>query len=569
MSNRLNTGIMTEKELQRYIRNNYPEENSVCEWKEFKDLKNLFVGHESEDVVSYVSAIANMKGGHLVIGVKDKTLDVVGTVPYNMDSKQAVLRLTQHCTNLSSEGLKVEEFVTSDTNKTVWIIHIPRHLPRCPVIAHRKAWQRIEDSLVEMRPERLNAILEEQMSIDDWSAKIVPDATIEDLDERAIAKAREEFRKCNPRRADEIDGWDVVTFLNKAKLTIKGQVTNAALILLGKEEAEHFLLPAVCKIRWCLKGTDNANKDYRIFSIPMILAVDELQSYIRNTTYRFAIPNSLFPEELPRYDVFTLREPINNAIAHQDYSKGARINVIEYDSERLIFENHAQFIPESVEKVVMDDSPESVYRNPFLVEAMRNVNMVDTEGGGIRKLFLKQKERLFPMPEYDLADGKVKVSIEGKVIDERFARILVNVPEITLRDIILLDKIQKGKALPDEPIAYLRKKKMIEGRKPNIYLAGSVAGSSKDKDLKTAYIKNKSFDDEYFRKLIIVYLKKFKYANRKDFEALLKNKLSDNLKENQKRNKIANLLTYLRKKGLVRSGDGKKWYLVDEDLNEI
>ena len=64
-------------------------------------------------------------------------------------------------------------------------------------------------------------------------------------------------------------------------------------------------------------------------------------------------------------------------------------------------------------------------------------------------------------------------------------------------------------------------------------------------------------------------MKKFKYANRKDFEALLKNKLSDNLKENQKRNKIANLLTYLRKKGLVRSGDGKKWYLVDEDLNEI
>mgnify|MGYP003339230768 FL=1 len=70
---------MTEKELQQYLRTNYPKENNGCEWKEFKSLKNSFYGKPGEDVVSYVSAISNMNGGHLVIGVEDKTLNIVGT----------------------------------------------------------------------------------------------------------------------------------------------------------------------------------------------------------------------------------------------------------------------------------------------------------------------------------------------------------------------------------------------------------------------------------------------------------------------------------------------------------
>ena len=51
---------MTEKELQEYLRLEYPQENEKCEWKEFHNLKNMFSGNEGQDVVSYVSAISNM-----------------------------------------------------------------------------------------------------------------------------------------------------------------------------------------------------------------------------------------------------------------------------------------------------------------------------------------------------------------------------------------------------------------------------------------------------------------------------------------------------------------------------
>ena len=198
---------MTELELQQYLLREYPQENARCEWKEFKNLKNSFCGDEKDDVISYVSAIANLEGGFLVIGVHDKTLEIVGTDTYNYDRQKAILRLTDRCANLSSEGLDIEEFITDDTKKKVWVISIPKHRPKLPVYAHDKAWQRIEDSLVELTSDRLNAILEETSPTYDWSAETIIEATIDDLDSRALQKAREEYKSVHPRLAEEVDAW--------------------------------------------------------------------------------------------------------------------------------------------------------------------------------------------------------------------------------------------------------------------------------------------------------------------------------------------------------------------------
>lgn len=560
---------MTENELKEFLLRSYPIEDEKCDWKEMKNLKNSFNGHEGEDVMSYVSGIANMEGGDLVIGVEDKTLNIIGTdlAKFNLDKNSAVLKIKENCVNISSEGLSVDEYITSDTQKTVWVIHIPKHLPRKPVYAHKHAWQRIKDSLVRITPERESAILNESVSEDNastWTATVLPDATLDDLDPKAILKAREQYKEVYPSKAKEVDSWDDIKFLNKAKITIKGKITIAAIILLGKEESEHYLLPSVCKIRWTLKNEKGENLDYEIFSIPMILAIDEVGKKIRNTKYEYTIAGNMFPEPpMYRYDVFTLREPLNNAIGHQDYKKDARIEVIEYDNDHLVFQNYGSFLPGSVEKVVLEDSPESIYRNPFLIEAMRNVHMVETEGGGIRKLFEQQRKRFFPMPEYDLSGGKVKVTIDGKVIDEQFAKILVQVPDMSMSDILLLDKVQKQKRLSDDEIKYLRKKKLIEGRKPNVFLSRNIVRQTKDVGLKATYVKNKSFDDEYFRKLIIQYLEKFSIAKRSDIDDLLMGKLSDVLTIDQKKNKIKNLLYQLRKNNIIETDHSRNWSLSD------
>ena len=556
---------MTEQEIREYIAIRFPAENESCEWKEYKNLQNSLCGHEADDVVSYVSAIANMNGGSLIIGVEDQTFKVIGIQnlgSYNVESAKA--RIAEKCRNLPLEDFDIMELKADDTEKIVWVLTIPKHHAKLPVYAHNKAWQRTGDSLVEMRSDRLQAILSEIEVADDWSAVIVEDATIDDLDEEAIEKARKEFVKRNLLKREEVLTWDDAKFLDKAKITIRGKITRAALVLLGKEESEYLLNPYVAKIRWSLREVGKTlNKDYDIFSIPFLLSVDKLYNKVRNVKYRLVRPNTMFPDEMLRYDMFNIREPLNNAIAHQDYTKCARIEVVEYEDDCLIFQNYGRFLPRSIEDVVENDCPASIYRNRFLVEAMRNLNMIETEGGGIRKMFLKQSVRYFPLPEYDLSDGKVRLTIEGKVKDENFAKILAANPDIGLADIMLLDKVQKGLLVEDTQAKYLRKHHFIEGRKPKYYLSYEVVAASKSPELKRQYVKNKSFDDAYFRKLILNYLKRFGTASRKDIDSLVKDKLSAVLSDEQKTNKIDYLLKQLRASKQIVYGKGKLWKLVE------
>ena len=224
---------MTESELQAYLLANFPRETAACEWKEFKNLTHAVSGRKGEDVISYVSAIANMGGGHLVLGVEDATLRVVGIQNFGDYTPENIRqRLVGRCTQLDSEGLGLDVYTTEDSHLTVWVLHIPKHRPRLPVYAHGEAWQRLDDSLIKMRPERLEAILKEPLDRLDWTAQVVPGATLADLDPDALALAREKFkeRHTNASFRDEIDSWGDEVFLDKAKLTTNGRITRAALL---------------------------------------------------------------------------------------------------------------------------------------------------------------------------------------------------------------------------------------------------------------------------------------------------------------------------------------------------
>jgi ATP-dependent DNA helicase RecG len=390
---------------------------------------------------------------------------------------------------------------------------------------------------------------------DDWSAAIVSDATTEDLDPAAITKARENYKSKFPEKTVELDGWDDITFLNKAKVTIKGKITRTSIILLGKEESEHFINPAEAKIRWLLKDSRGNDKDYRVEGCPLLLAVDKIYAKIRNLKYRYIKDGTLFPDEVDQYEPFIIREAINNCIAHQDYTKAGRINVVEMD-DQLIFTNLGSFIPGSVEKVVMENAPEEHYRNRFLATAMFNLKMVDTAGGGIRKMFNYQRARLFPMPEYDLSEGKVKVTITGKVLDTDYARVLAKKLDLNLYEIIMLDKVQKKKILTEGEIEYLRAKELIEGRKPNFHISSDVAEKT---NLKADYIKTRGLKDDHFKKLVLEYLDKYGKVSKQDIDTLLLDILPAVLDKKQRKNKIRNLIYAMSKrdKTIINKGTNR------------
>ena len=555
---------MTELELQQYLLREYPQENARCEWKEFKNLKNSFCGDEKDDVISYVSAIANMEGGFLVIGVHDKTLEIVGTDTYNYDRQKAILRLTDRCANLSSEGLDIEEFITDDTKKKVWVISIPKHRPKLPVYAHDKAWQRIEDSLVELTSERLNAILEETSPTYDWSAETIIEATIDDLDSRALQKAREEYKSVHPRLAEEVDAWSDMELLGRAGVAVKGKLTRAAILLLGKPTAVHYIAPSVATVTWVLVDEHDEKRDYEHFTIPFLLTVDEALAKIRNLNQRILPGGTLFPDIVKQYDEYSIREILHNAIAHQDYTMQERVTMVETPNS-VTFSNGGYFLPGSVRNAIEQTGPQKYYRNYALCQGMVSFNMIDTIGRGIRKVFTEQQKRYFPMPDYQIDQAKKEVSVKiyGKLINEQYYRLLKANPDLSLYDCIALDMVQKHETIDKDIAARLRKLHLVEGRYPKLFLSAYTAKTVDNKELKTEYIRNKSFNDLHFKDMIVQYLRSFGGATRSELNTLLQTKLSDVLTEEQKIRKIGNMLSALKKDGVIRLSEKKKWILVE------
>ena len=551
---------MTELELQQYLLREYPQENARCEWKEFKNLKNSFCGDEKDDVISYVSAIANMEGGFLVVGVHDKTLEIVGTDTYNYDRQKAILRLTERCTNLSSEGLDIEEYVTDDTKKKVWVIHIPKHQPKRPVYAHDKAWQRIEDSLVELTQERLNAILDEPLFTDtDWSAVIVPNATINDLDEIAIAKAKVMFKKVHSRiPAAEVNAWSVEEFLSNAGVMIDGGITRAAIILLGKPVSVFKLRPAVVRVTWSLRDEHEDVIDYEHFTAPFILTVDQILTKVHNLTMREMPGGTMFPDVMQQYDDYSMLEVLHNCIAHQDYTLQERINLVE-NPGFLYYANGGSFIPGSLQKALATHGPQRHYRNECLCNAMVNFNMIDIVGRGIRKIFNEQWKRHFPMPDYeiDAANKEVAVRLYGNAINEKYTTLLKEKKDLTLEDCILLDAVQKGHRINETDANNLLSRGLVEGEYPDLTISLSIARQTKQVP---EYTRLKGLEKDKLKQMVIQFLQNSggEGARREFIYKYLKDVLPSNKTEEQQLRIVGRLLVEMNEEGFIGK-EGLRW----------
>lgn len=534
-------------------------ENEVVEFKEAK------TSYDPEKLGKYFSALSNEANlqnkdrAWIIFGVKDQDAEIIGT-GYRLDpahlmkiKEETGVQTTGNLTFTQIHEIQIE-------GKRVLLFEIPAAPQGIPIAWKRHYYGRDNEALVGLNLAELEKI-RSQVASDDWSAGICPDARLDDLEPAAIEKARTEYLIKNPAQSEEMEEWDTATFLNKAKLTINGKITKTAILLLGKPESEHFISPAVSRITWLLKDKDGIEKDYEHFNSPLLLSVDQVLKKIRRIKYRYMLPGDIFPEEVEQYDSYLIREALHNAVAHQDYTLGGRIILVENENDSLIFVNEGKFRPGSPEAVIQANAPSTSYLNQFLVAAMVNLNLIDTIGSGIRKMFRIQGDRFFPMPEYDTSGDKVSVTILGKVLDLGYATKLAQMPELGLLDIILLDKVQKRKELTAPQIKYLKKANLIEGRKPNFHVSTNVAAKT---DQAVDYMKQQGIDTEFCRQSILKSLGKFEKMSRSEFEGILISKLSENLNLKQKKDRVKNILQALKREGKICPTSDKKWKLTHQ-----
>ena len=399
----------------------------------------------------------------------------------------------------------------------------------------------------------------------DWSAQLCERATLADLDPAALAKARLEFKNKFPAKAAEVDGWDDLTFLNKAKVAIQGGLTHTALLLLGREESATLLNPGVARISWILKDDQNHELDYGHFGPPLLLNVDEVLAKIRNLTIRELPNGTLFPVEMTQYDPWVIREALHNCIAHQDYGLRGRINVVE-TPQGLTLTNLGGFLPGKVETVIEQDAPLEVYRNPFLAEAMVNLNMIDTQGGGIKRMFEAQRRRYFPLPDYDLSQAdRVVVHLQGRILDEAYTQLLMSRTDLSLSTIMLLDRVQKHQPIDPEGSRQLRAQKLVEGRYPNLIVSAAIAAATGQK---ARHIRDRGLEATFYLNLVLELIKEYQPVSREEIDRLLLDKLPEVLNKTQKLNKIRNLIQRLAKEGRITNTGSRakpQWRLLSTD----
>ncbi len=541
----------------------------ISEWEsEVVEFKNVGDSYSTSDIGKYFSALSNEanlrnhESAWLVFGVDNASRAIAGS-SYRMDPER-LNGLKHQIASGTEPGVTFRDIHVLDAKGgRVIIFEIPAAPMGIPIAWNGHWYARAGESLTSLGIDKLDTIRSQTIS-SDWSAALPEGANIEHLDPEALARAKEGFalKYANRFREGEVQGWPDATFLNRARLAIDGKITRAALLLLGRAESSHLLLPHPAQMTWRLETTEKA---YEHFGPPFLLNTTRLYRKIRNVQVRVLPEDQLLAVEVAKYDQKIVLEALHNCIAHQDYRRNGRIVVTE-QSDQLVFENEGSFFEGQPLDYLAGHKTPRRYRNPFLAQAMAELNMIDTMGYGIHEMFLGQAKRFFPLPDFDLSNPQaVKITILGRIVDPAYTRALIKKTDLGLQDILALDRVQKHLPLDDETIRHLKRLKLIEGRKPHLHVSASIADIS---NTKAAYIKTRTLDDRHYRKLVVEYLEKFREASREDVDGFLLAKLGDALDAKQKQTKIGNLLTGMRKAGVIHNTGSRAkpcWQLAEKE----
>ena len=536
---------------------------------EFKTAENQFDRDKMGRYFSALSNEANLRDkdfAWLVLGVTNER-ELKGTSFLSSDT--AIQSLKHEIANNTTGNLTYREIVPLTVDgKRILLCKIPASPHNIVTYWKRIAYGRDGESLVPLSQDKIDDI-RYQSPVSDWSARIVKDATLDDLDELAVAKARIQYKKVHERiPGAEIDAWDISTFLTNSGVMKDGGLTRAALILLGKEFSVRKLEPSIARVSWTRIDSDGLTIDYEHFTTPFILTVDDILKKINNLTMRELPGGTLFPDTMKQYDDYTIREALHNCIAHQDYRLNQRINFVE-TPDYLYYSNAGTFIPGTIEEALEYIGQRKYYRNECLCQAMVNFNMIDTISRGIKTMYAKQRERHFPMPDYQIDNAKqeVNVKIYGKVIDERYAQLLASGTELSLKECIWLDAIQKHKPVTDFALKHLRERKLIEGHGKDVTISLGVARLTNQVP---QYTKNKGLAYETLIKLILQLGHNAGANGFKRIEAFetVENALPGTKGPKEKLRYLGRILVKMNDEGLLRTVN-QRWYITPKGEKDL
>ena len=393
--------------------------------------------------LGYIVAFANEKGGMLVLGMAARMPhDVVGS-----DFGEGKLGELEDET-YSRLGIRVQMEELFEEGKRVLMVNIPGRPTGKMLKFEGVPLMRVGESLRNMSDEEMFAILSEQEP--DYSAKTCEGLTIDDIDENAIDILKEKYAKKqnNPGFKTQSNEQALVDL----DLMVDGKLSNAALILIGKKDRIHNILPQAKVIIEYRRSETAIEFDNRVeIQEPLFVAIDKIWDYINQPASNptFKLKQGPYIYDIPYFNEAIIREAVLNAIVHRDYTITSEIVIKQYPN-KIVVTNPGGF-PRGVnlENLLMVNSTP---RSRLLADILLKTGLVERSGQGVDKLFLYSLMESKPVPDYfSTSMLQVELIISADIQDPSFL-IFANQEQdqrdennkLGVFDLITLDKIRKG-----------------------------------------------------------------------------------------------------------------------------
>lgn len=505
---------------------------------EFKEAKHAF---EFEELVKYCVALANEGGGKLVLGISDRQpRKIVGSLAFpDVDQTKASVSNRLH--------LRVDAQVIQHPDGRIIIFEV---LPRpigMPIQYKGSYWMRSGENLVPMTADQLKRILDEAGP--DFSAELVKNATISDLDPVAITRFREMWK-----RKSENSGLNNLTdnqLLTDAELLVDGQVTNASLILFGSEKALGRHLPqSEVVFEYRSSEASVQFQQRKEFRKGFFLFDDELWHTInlRNEVQHYQ--EGMFVWDIQTFNEMVVREGILNAVSHRDYRLCGSVFFRQFPKKIEII-SPGGFPPGiTPDNILFRQSP----RNRRIAEAFARCGLVERSGQGADRMFEESIKESKPRPDFSGTDDyQVSLTLKGEVQNPRFLTFLQQVSveglgPFTTQDLLVLDAVQREQQVSSilrDRLVYLIDRGIVErigrGRGARPILSRRFYDFLGKRGV---YTRKRGLDRETNKALLLQHIENFKQEGSKLHDLL-------QVLHHLTRDQVQKLLRELKKKGRV------------------
>jgi ATP-dependent DNA helicase RecG len=370
---------------------------------------------EWKEMIETLSAFANTKGGIVLVGV-DKNGKVCGV---NI-GKSTLEDITNKITTNTEPKLYPEINVKTLQKKKVIVIKVESY-PYDVVFAFGKPFKRVGKNTVRMsKDEHKRKILEIHKRELYFDGQICPEASLSDIDER---KVKEFVRKAqNKRKLDIDETLSLEEILRKLKLMKGKELTNACILLFGKNPQDFFIQAGVKCIRF--KGTDITADmlDFKDAEGDLFEQLEETENFIfRNIGLRAWLEDrKLERQEKWEYPPKAIREALVNAIVHRDYRSRGKVQVRIYD-DRIEFWNPGR-LPSGWTPETLKKEHTSEPFNPLIFKMFFWIGEVEEVGSGTNKIIKWCKEWGLPEPEFGISGTSIFVRIRKDVLTEEYLK---------------------------------------------------------------------------------------------------------------------------------------------------